>query len=140
MPFKKIIFSFNKTFKNKNKEKRKFLIAGLLNVFITNFFLQSFLFFNLFNISISAFLSQLINMVFGYSVYGKFIFKVKNVRNISFIKKYFALMIFIWLVNTLGIELGTMVDISKNLSAFLMMPILAITSYLLQKFWVFRQI
>ena len=140
MPFKKIIFSLNKTLKNKNKEKRKFLIAGLLNVFITNLFLQSFLFFNLFNISISTFLSQLINMIFGYSIYGKFIFKVKNVGNMSFIKKYFALMIFIWLINTLGIELGTIVDISKNLSAFLMMPILAIASYLLQKFWVFRQI
>lgn len=33
---------------NKNKEKRKFLVAGILNVLLTNIFLQTFLFLDLF--------------------------------------------------------------------------------------------
>ena len=50
----KVYNLITKRFKTKNREKRKFLLAGLLNVLITNIFLQIFLFTNLFNITVSS--------------------------------------------------------------------------------------
>ena len=74
---------------NKNKEKRKFLVAGILNVLLTNIFLLTFLFLDLFGISISTFLSQLINMIFGYAIYSKFIFKLKTPKILNLLKNIF---------------------------------------------------
>lgn len=122
---------------NKNKEKRKFLLAGLINFGLTNTFLQIFLISNFFNIAQSTFLSQIINMTFGYSIYSKFIFKVNSMKNIIFIKKYLFLMFLLWMINTLGIKLGSSFGISENYSALLMIPPLAFMSYLLQKIWIF---
>ena len=133
-----MIFSTTSALKNQKKEKRKFLFAGILNVLITNIFLQFFLLTNLFNVTLSTFLSQLINMAIGYAIYGKFIFQVNSVKNIKFIKKYFILMIFIWLFNAFGINFGSIFSISKSTSAILMMPFLAILSFLAQKLWVFK--
>ena len=138
MILKNAIFSTISALKNQKKEKRKFLFVGILNVLITNLFLQFFLLTNLFNVTISTFLSQLINMTIGYSIYGKFIFQVNSVKNIKFINKYFVLMIFIWLFNAIGINFGSIFSLSKSTSAILMMPFLAALSYLSQKFWVFK--
>ena len=133
-----IKFFVKNKFASKNKEKRKFLLAGILNVFLTNLSLQIFLLLNLFNISISTFLSQLINMTFGYIIYSKFIFKVKNFKNKNFIKKYILLMAFLWISNFLGIKVGGLFGINPNQSALLMIPCLAVMSFLIQKLWVFK--
>ncbi len=135
----KVYNLITKRFKTKNREKRKFLLAGLLNVLITNIFLQIFLFTNLFNITVSTFLSQLINMVLGYIIYSKFIFNVDKIIKFNFLKKYFLLMLFLWLVNNYGIKFGSILGISNNLSAFFLVPILAIVSFIIQKLWVFRK-
>ena len=139
MRFKNILLSTRSALKNQKKEKRKFLVAGILNVLITKLFLQFFLAANLFNVTISTFLSQLINMTFGYALYGKFIFQVNNVKNVNFIRKYFLLMISIWIFNAIGINCGSLFNFSNNISAILMMPFLALLSYLGQKLWVFKQ-
>jgi len=123
---------------NKNREKRKFLLAGILNVLLTNLCLQIFLFLNLFTIFTSTFLSQLINMAIGYAIYSKFIFKVKNFKNLKFIKKYFLLMLILWILNWYGIKAGIFFGISSNLSAFILIPLLAPVSYVGQKVWVFK--
>ena len=133
-----IKFFIKSKFVSKNKEKRKFLLAGILNVFLTNLSLQIFLLLNLFSISISTFLSQLINMTFGYVIYSKFIFKVKKFENTKFIKKYILLMAFLWISNFLGIKIGGLFGINPNQSALLMIPCLAVMSFLMQKLWVFK--
>tara|TARA_B100000886_G_scaffold318089_1_gene257823 strand:+ start:1086 stop:1502 length:417 start_codon:yes stop_codon:yes gene_type:complete len=133
-----IKFFIKNKFISKNKEKRKFFLAGILNVFLTNLSLQIFLFLNLFNVSISTFLSQLINMTFGYAIYSKFIFEVKNFKNKNFIKKYILLMAFLWISNIMGIKIGGLFGINPNQSALLMIPCLAVMSFLIQKLWVFK--
>ena len=133
-----IKFFIKSKFVSKNKEKRKFLLAGILNVFLTNLSLQIFLLLNLFSISISTFLSQLINMTFGYVIYSKFIFKVKKFENTKFIKKYILLMAFLWISNFIGIKIGGLFGINPNQSALLMIPCLAVLSFLIQKLWVFK--
>ena len=127
-----------KRFKTKNREKRKFLLAGLINVLITNIFLQIFLFSNLFNITISTFLSQFINMSLGYVIYSKFIFNVEKIIKFNFLIKYLLLMLFLWLVNNYGIKFISTLGISNNLSAFFLVPVLAIISFIIQKLWVFK--
>ena len=131
--------SYKKKFQSRNKEKRKFLIAGIINVLITNLFLQIFLISNSINISLATFFSQLINMSFGYIIYSKFIFKINIIKKSKFILKYATLMTSLWILNTFGIKLGTLFGFSENLSAFLIIPILASISYLIQKFWVFKK-
>ena len=136
----RFINSYKKKFQSRNKEKRKFLIAGIINVLITNLFLQLFLISNLINISLATLFSQLINMTFGYIIYSKFIFKINIIKNSKFILKYATLMTSLWILNTFGIKLGILFGFSGNLSAFIIIPILAIISYLIQKFWVFKKI
>ena len=47
-------------------------------------------------------------------------------------------MAIIWAFNSFSIELGYKYGISKNLTAFFIIPILAIISFVFQKFWVFK--
>jgi len=138
MKLRRKIKFLKEIFISKNREKRKFLLAGILNVLITNLFLQIFLFLNIFNISISALLSQIINMIFGYTIYSKFIFKVRNITNINFIKKYSILMTFLWILNAYGIKAGYMIGISTNTTALLLIPFLSVVSFIIQKIWVFK--
>ncbi len=133
------IDSYKKKFQSRNKEKRKFLIAGIINVLITNLFLQLFLLSNAFNISLATFLSQLINMTFGYIIYSKFIFQINIIKNSIFIVKYATLMTSLWILNTFGIKLGILFSFSENLSALIIIPVLAMISYLIQKLWVFKK-
>jgi hypothetical protein len=135
---KKNIFFLKNILKNNNKEKRKFILAGFLNVFITNLFLQILLLTNLLNLFLTTLFCQLINMSLGYAIYSSFIFKVKNINNSIFIRKYSFLMFTIWLINALGIKAGNLIGITKNSSALIMLPLLAFISFLVQKFWVFK--
>ena len=133
------INSYKEKFQSRTKEKRKFLIAGILNVLITNLSLQLFLISNSISISLATFFSQLINMTFGYIIYSKFIFQINTIKNAQFILKYATLMTSLWILNTFGIKLGILFDFSENLSAFILIPVLAMISYLIQKLWVFKK-
>ena len=78
-------------------------------------------------------------MTFGYIIYSKFIFQINIINNSKFIMKYATLMSSLWILNTFGIKLGILFGFSKNLSAFIIIPILAMISYLIQKLWVFKK-
>jgi len=121
-----------------NGQKRKFVVAGIINVILTNITLQVLLLLNFIPIPISTLISQFINMTFGYLIYGKFIFKVKKYKKRKSIVKYAMLMLIIWLLNFIVIEAGFNLGISTNLIAFLMIPMLALVSFIFQKYWVFK--
>ena len=78
-------------------------------------------------------------MTFGYIIYSKFIFQINIIKNSIFILKYATLMTSLWIFNTLGIKLGILFGFSENLSALLIIPVLAIISYMIQKLWVFKK-
>ena len=137
--FYKLINKLLKEFSTRNNgQKRKFVLAGIINVLLTNATLQALLFSNLISIPISTLISQFINMTFGYYIYGKFIFKVKKYKKRTFIERYAILMFIMWLLNFIVIEFGFNLGISKNLIAFLMIPLLALVSFIVQKYWVFK--
>lgn len=119
--------------------KRRFGMAGLFNVAITNLVLQTLLATNVANILLATLISQSINTVFGYLIYGKLIFKADRLKCHKPIFKYLCLMSLIWLMNYSLIEAGAAAGINKNVTAIAFIPAAAIISYISQKNWVFRQ-
>ena len=120
-------------------QKRRFGVAGIINVLITNAALQSLLASNLASIAVATLISQSINTILGYAIYGKLVFGAKGLREREPIIRYGVLMIAMWLLNATGIELGAAVSLSKNAAAIVMVPCLAVLSYIAQKYWVFRK-
>ena len=116
------------------KEKKLFILVGTLNFLITNSVLHLSLF--LMPIYFSTILSQIVNLIIGYYLYGKMVFKFKKVKN-NF-RKYFLLSLIIWLINDGFIRSMFSFGLNKNLAAFLIIPFLALISYSCQKKWVFK--
>ena len=125
---------------NKPKgQKRRFGVAGIINVILTNAALQTLLASNLASVAVATLISQSINTILGYAIYGKLVFGAKGLREKEPVIRYGVLMITMWLLNAAGIELGTTLSLSKNSAAILMVPCLAVLSYISQKYWVFRK-
>ena len=116
------------------KEKKLFFIVGALNFLITNFVLHLTLF--LMPIYFSTILSQIVNLITGFYLYGRIVFKFKKVKN-NF-NKYFLLSLIIWVINYVFIRTMFSFGFNKNLSAFLIIPFLVLISYSSQKKWVFK--
>lgn len=114
--------------------KKRFLFFGFLNTLFTNIILQ-FLLINL-QISLATFFSQLLGMVSGFFLYGNFVFRDSSLSINKLIKYIFSTLI-IWIINWTGIYFLSISGISKNLSAILLIPFLALISYLIQKKKVF---
>jgi putative flippase GtrA len=117
--------------------KRRFGVAGVCNVLITNIILQILLKNNLTSVAIATLISQFVNTTFGYLTYGKIVFRTESLRSHKPIIRYLILMTAMWLLNTAGIELGANMGFQKNITAAALIPLLAVVSYLSQKLWVF---
>ena len=123
--------------KNTNlREKKQFLFIffGILNTFFTNFLLQILLFF--FPIIISTFISQIFNLNFGYYLYGKKVFQVKYLRKRQYLK-YLISNFIIWNINWILISSLNSYNISKNIAALIVIPFLALISFMYQKYFIF---
>ena len=120
-------------------QKRRFGVAGIINVLITNAALQALLASNLASVAVATLISQSINTILGYAIYGKLVFEAKRLRQREPVIRYGLLMIAIWILNATGIELGSVLSLNKNAAAILMIPCLAVLSYIAQKYWVFRK-
>ena len=118
-----------------NGEKRLFLIYGVFNFLITNIILQIALL--LIPTLIATVLSQMVNLILGYYIYGKKVFKLKRLNNLVF-KKYLVLEVILWTLNFSLIQTFFYYGVSKNLTAILIIPFLVIISFLSQKNYVFK--
>jgi len=114
--------------------KRRFLMVGSLNVLLTNLVLQGLLL--ILPIGMATLLSQLVNMGLGYYLYGKGVFQVSGFTRRSAVC-YALMALFLWWLNWYGISLMAGHGISKSLAALLMIPILPVVSYMIQKHYVF---
>ena len=118
-----------------NGQKRLFLIYGILNFLITNITLQLSLLF--LPTLIATVLSQIVNLILGYYIYGKKVFKLKSLNNLVF-KKYLLLAVIIWILNFSLIQTFFYYGVNKNLTAILIIPFLVIISFLSQKNYFFK--
>ena len=114
--------------------KKRFFIFGILNVFITNIILQILLIY--LQISLATLFSQLVGMLFGFFLYGKFVFKNSSLTIYKLVKYLFSTL-FLWIINWFGIYLFSLIGFQKNIAALLLIPFLAFLSYLIQKKKVF---
>ena len=116
-------------------KKKLFIIFGLINLFLTNIILQVLLF--LVPTIFATFVSQIFNFLFGFYLYGKKVFKVRHLNNRHFMK-YFLLSIIVWNINWLTIIYLSRFIYSENIIALFLVPPLAMTSYISQKYFVFK--
>ena len=116
--------------------KRRFLAYGLLNVLLTNLFLQILLL--VAGTGVATLLSQLLNVSVGFGLYGKRVFRVERLQHGSALR-YALLALMLWWANWAGIIGLTGLGVSRNLAALLLVPVLAAISYVAQKRLVFRQ-
>ena len=116
-------------------EKRLFLIFGTFNFFLTNITLQISLLF--LPTSLATGLSQAINFFIGFYLYGKKVFKLNHLNNLVF-QKYLFLSIGLWVLNYGLIQAFFYNGFNKNITAIGIIPLLVVTSYLVQKYYVFK--
>ena len=123
-----------KKFNFRKSRKSLFIFYGILNTLITNFILQISLLF--FSIVLATLLSQIFNLNFGFYLYGKKVFKVNFLRK-RYYFKYIIISIFLWNVNWICISFLNSYNISRNLSALIVIPFLALISFMYQKYFIF---
>jgi putative flippase GtrA len=114
--------------------KRRFLLFGVVNVVLTNGALLLLL--HLVTIGLATFLSQLLNLMLGFWLYGKQVFRVERLAIRSAVA-YGGLAVALWLLNWQGIRLLTGAGLARSWAALGMMPPLAALSYAVQKTLVF---
>ena len=120
---------------NYHRKKFLFIFYGVINVLLTNILLQFLLL--LISTIYAALISQIFNFLFGLYFYGKKVFKVLSLTN-RHLLKYFLLNIFVWNLNWILIEEISNFGISKNLVSLIIILPLACFSYVIQKYFVFR--
>ena len=115
-------------------KKLLFIFYGILNTLLTNILLQITLL--LFPIILSTFISQIFNLNFGYYLYGKKVFHVKYFRRAQYLK-YLISNFIIWNINWILISGLNSYNISKNIAALIVIPFLALISFMYQKYFIF---
>ena len=105
-------------------QARNFFIFGIINLLITNLILQISLL--ILPIWISTLISQIINYILGFYLYGKFVFK-KNKTVTKNAIKYLIVALFSW-------KFGY----KESIAAIIVIPLLVIYSFIAQKYFVFR--
>ena len=123
---------FSSYFKKGNK--LTFLFYGSINFLLTNFILQINILF--LPTILAAFISQLFNLNFGFYSYGLKVFKVNYLSKNRYLR-YIFLHLFLWNINWILIDLINSYNVSKNLAALIVLPFLAVISYVYQKRIVF---
>ena len=116
-------------------EKRLFLIFGILNFLITNVVLQILLLST--PTLFATVISQTVNVLIGYFLYGRMVFKLKELNKFVF-KKYVFLASILWILNFVLIQSFFYVGVNKNITAISIIPLLVIISYLSQRNFVFK--
>ena len=125
------------SFRNSELKRRKkvlFIFYGSINFFLTNLILQINILF--LPTVMATFISQVFNLNFGFYSYGIKVFKVKCLSKNRYFR-YIFLHIFLWNINWLLIDFINSYNVSKNLAALIVLPFLAVISYLYQKKIVF---
>ena len=114
--------------------KRLFLLYGITNFLITNSVLHLLLL--VIPIFLATIFSQITNLIIGFYLYGKKVFKMKNLTYQEF-RKYILLASFNWTLNYVSIRFMYENGIDKNLAAIFTIPFLVLISYFSQKRYIF---
>ena len=114
--------------------KRLFLFYGITNFLITNSVLHLLLL--VIPIFLATITSQITNLIIGFYLYGKKVFKIKKLSYKDF-NKYILLASFNWTLNYVSIRLMYENGINKNFAAIFTIPFLVLISYFFQRKYIF---
>ena len=114
--------------------KRLFLFYGIANFLVTNSVLHLLLL--VIPIYLATIASQISNLIIGFYLYGKKVFKMNNLTYKE-LSKYILLASFNWILNYVSIKVLYENGINKNLAAILNIPFLVLISYFFQKKYIF---
>ncbi len=114
--------------------KRLFLLYGITNFLITNLVLHLLLI--VIPIFLATIASQITNLIIGFHLYGKKVFKMKDLTHKEF-SKYILLAAFLWTLNYVSIRFMYENGINKNLAAIFAIPFLVLISYFFQRKYIF---
>ena len=87
-------------------------------------------------IYLATIVSQITNLIIGFYLYGKKVFKMNNLTHKE-LRKYIILASFNWILNYASIRIMYEIGIHKNLAAILNIPFLVLISYFFQKKYIF---
>ena len=114
--------------------KRLFLFYGIANFLISNSVLHLLLL--VIPIFLATIASQITNLIIGFYLYGKKVFKMKNLTYQEF-RNYVLLASFNWTLNYVSIRFMYENGINKNLAAIFTIPFLVLISYFSQRRYIF---
>ena len=118
-----------------DSKRKRFLLTAFFVWGITQITLQIFILY-LPTILATSF-SQIIYIVLGFHLYSSKVFKIKK-RNNNHIQRFLLMSLILWLINFYGINFFNIFIINKNICASLMIPFLAISSFSIQKYFIFK--
>lgn len=120
--------------------KRRFGLAGVINIVATNALLQLLLASQSLSIGAATLISQVFNGCFGYAIYGGWVFRSSDMRRLKSGFLYVIMMSFLWVTNTAGIAWisGRHFAPNRGSAALIMIIPLAILSFTLQKHLIFK--
>ena len=116
--------------------KRLFLFYGITNFLITNSVLHLLLL--IIPIFLATIVSQITNLIIGFYLYGKKVFRMSNLTYKE-LSKYILLATFNWIINYFSIRFMYENGIHKNLAAIFTIPFLVFISYFFQKKYIFTK-
>lgn len=117
------------------RQGKLYLVFALIAWSISNLSLHILLMFT--SIFKATLISHLIYICLAYFLYSKNVFSLRRYTYLIAIK-FFLLNSLLWVVNLKGISLLNYLGINKNVSAFSLIPILTVSSFLIQKFFIFK--
>lgn len=112
----------------------KFIIVGLLNTLV-GYGIYAILIFLGVHFTIASFLGTILGVLFNYFSTGLLVFERGRGRLVQFVMVY----IIIYLCNILGIQILNMVGFNLYYSGALLVPPSAAFSFILNKYWVFKE-
>ena len=109
----------------------KFIFFGLINTFLSNYLLLFLISFS--PLGFASFISQICHAFLGYLASKYSIFKRKgNPRS------YILLVLFSWIIQWVFLKILVMVGLSPKIAILIAIPVLAFTSFTIQKIIIFR--
>tara|TARA_B100000989_G_C19320732_1_gene376571 strand:+ start:299 stop:655 length:357 start_codon:yes stop_codon:yes gene_type:complete len=113
------------------KSISRFVLFGLFNTILSNLLLLLLL--KIFPLSVSAFFAQIFHAITAY-----FFGKVKIFKKYGSPLKFFILVIFSWTLQWQLIKILKEIGFDNLYAILIVIPLLALISYLIQKIFIFK--
>jgi len=112
----------------------KFILVGILNT-IFGYGLWALLIYIGLHYALAVILSTILSVLFNFKTTGYLVFKNKDNK---LLWKFIQIYILTTCLNILGLKFATIANINLYLAGFFLTGIMAMISFIMQKYYVFR--